>query len=229
MPNDVPLRLRRLTVWLSVAAALLVALNCLAIAWAAVQTDGEAVLPYVRMLIFDFEGNIPTWFSSALLLYSAILLAILAGDAASTDRPFANHWRLLAALFVCLSLDEAASLHEMVDEPLRTLGTSGILYHAWILPAGAALVALALAYRRFLVALPSGLRRRILIAAALYVGGAIGMEMAGGWWREAHGTLNLVYGAIMTVEETLEIIGLLVFTHALAGEIASRRLRLAPS
>jgi hypothetical protein len=54
----------------------------------------------------------------------------------------------------------------------------------------------------------------------------MGMEMVSGVWREAHGTLNAGYGMIVTVEETLEIAGLLLFTRALAREVASRRIWL---
>jgi hypothetical protein len=144
MANDLPLPLRRATVWLTVAAALLVLINCVTIAWAAVSLpatlDENAVLdesvipPFAQMFILDFEANVPTWFSSGLLLYAAVLLALLAADASCGARPFVNHWRFLAVLFVYLSIDEAVSIHELAGPPLRALGARGARYHAWIIP-----------------------------------------------------------------------------------------------
>lgn len=53
------------------------------------------------------------------------------------------------------------------------------------------------------------------MAATLYLGGAIGVEMAGGRYAELHGTNNWTYSMIVTVEESLEIAGLIVFIWAL--------------
>jgi hypothetical protein len=42
----------------------------------------------------------------------------------------------------------------------------------------------------------------------VYITGALGVEALGGMYAEVHGRRNLAYGAITTVEETLEMVGM---------------------
>jgi hypothetical protein len=54
------------------------------------------------------------------------------------------------------------------------------------------------------------------ISGFVYVLGAIGFEMVGGWYFEAHNDKpDLVYELITMVEESLEMIGLVTFIYAL--------------
>jgi hypothetical protein len=53
------------------------------------------------------------------------------------------------------------------------------------------------------------------VAAILYIGGAIGVELIGGRYAELHGEENWTYSMITTVEESLEMAGLIVFIWAL--------------
>lgn len=54
-----------------------------------------------------------------------------------------------------------------------------------------------------------------MLAAAIYLGGAIGFELVGGQHVELHGEENLTYSVITTIEESLEISGLIFFIWAL--------------
>ena len=54
-----------------------------------------------------------------------------------------------------------------------------------------------------------------VVAGIIYVGGALGVEAVSGLWAERHGEDNLVYMTISTVEELMEMIGIIVFIHAL--------------
>ena len=53
------------------------------------------------------------------------------------------------------------------------------------------------------------------MAATLFIGGAIGVELVGGRHVELHGRQNWTYSMIVTVEESLEMAGLIVFIWAL--------------
>ncbi len=59
-----------------------------------------------------------------------------------------------------------------------------------------------------------------MIAAILYIGGAIGFEMIQGRYSELHGEDNLMYNMIAAVEESLEFAGVIVFIYALLKYIA---------
>ena len=79
---------------------------------------------------------------------------------------------------------------------------------------------MALAELRFIRDLPAPTRRGVLVAAILYVGGALGMELPGGWIAEAQGSNTLLYHLVITVEELLEMAGVIVFIRVLASHIA---------
>jgi uncharacterized membrane protein len=64
------------------------------------------------------------------------------------------------------------------------------------------------------------------LSAGLFLAGTLGLEMAGGRYVEMHGNGTFTYALIATVEETLELIGLVVFLYALMA-LTVRRQRAA--
>ncbi|HEU0080315.1 MAG TPA: hypothetical protein VFQ76_21890 [Longimicrobiaceae bacterium] len=169
------------------------------------------------------EANVPTWYSSATLLACAALLRVISSVERDGGSRFALHWKILALLFLYLSLDEAAELHELLIEPVRgTLNAGGLFHFAWVVPAIVVLAALAVAYARFLVHLPAPTRRLFVAAAATFVGGAVGAEMVGGAWVESRGFHNPGSVLIWTVEESLEMVGVVVFVYALLRHLELR-------
>ena len=73
------------------------------------------------------------------------------------------------------------------------------------------------------------MRKRFLVAATVYVGGALGMELPLGYWTDLHGDENFVYSMIDLVEESMEMIGASLFLYALADLLSgtSGELRLS--
>src|SRR5262249_19745298 len=64
--------------------------------------------------------------------------------------------------------------------------------------------------------IPARPRRLMLMSAFVYLTGALGFEMAGGWYGSLHNDqIDLVYEILSTFEESLEMIGLVTFIHAL--------------
>jgi hypothetical protein len=188
------------------------------------------------------EASIPNWFSTLLLLAcGAALLVIAAGVTTNTA-----HWRWLGIIFIALSLDESAALHDL-SAPLFT-GAMGWLArvaggpfvalkekpgYAWLIPGVIFSLAVAASYVRFLAALPRPTRVRFVLAGAIYVGGAAGFEALGGWYSGLFGSRNVTFITLLTIEETLEMVGASLFLYALLvfieeqfGEI---RIRLAGS
>src|SRR5690606_9323065 len=92
-------------------------------------------------------------------------------------------------VFLYLSVDEGAALHDRVQLPLReALGATGIWYHTWVVLGVAVVAILGASYIRFLAALPVRTRWGFLVAGALYVGGALGMEMVSGQYATQMGS-----------------------------------------
>jgi hypothetical protein len=160
----------------------------------------------------DQEANVPSWFSSALLLTAAALLALVALDALARKAPWGRHWAGLSLVFVVLSLDETAEIHERIGSWLRAhLHLHGPLHYAGVIPALALALFVGITYVRFLRALPRATLLGILVAAAIYITGAAGVEAASGWWAEGHGSGSTALLLVSSVEENLEMVGTLFF------------------
>jgi hypothetical protein len=160
----------------------------------------------------DGEANVPSWFSSALLLAAAALLAVVALDALARRTGWGRHWAGLSLVYVALSLDETAELHERTGSWLRAhLHLHGPLHYAGVVPALALALFVGIASVRFLGALPRTTRIGILVAAAIYIFGAAGVESATGWWVESHGTESTALLLVSTAEENLEMLGTTLF------------------
>ena len=167
----------------------------------------------------DSELTVASWLQSGILLAGAALLALSAFVAYRTRVAYAGHWAFLSLAFLWLSIDEAAAIHELIIGPLHNaLGTGGVLYFAWVIPAMLVVGVMGMAYVGFLRHLTSPVRNLFLAAAALYLSGALGGDLVGGAWFEMHGPANLTYALMTQVEETLETVGVTiliaaVFTH----------------
>ena len=172
---------------------------------------------YIRLFELNREANIPTWFSSFLLIINAFVLGIIAIRTKAQQGSYYIQWFVLAVIFLYLSIDEAALLHEMVEKPVRkAFNLSGYLYFAWIIPAVCCLVALAVYLRRFLFDLPKSTRWLFIIAGAVFVSGAVGMEMIGSNIFYTHkGHKPIAYYLWANLEESFEMLGLIIFFYAL--------------
>ena len=171
-----------------------------------------------RQLDLRSENNISTWYASTALLLAACLLAMIGFSKKRIGDRYTRHWIGLAVIFLFLSLDEAASLHEMTAAPLRNaLHTTGYLYYAWVIPGSIAAMTIGLMYLGFLRGLPSQTRTLCLIAGTLYVGGAVGMEMLEGKQATFFGDQTVMYAIMVGVEESFEMLGVVVLVYALTS------------
>lgn len=177
----------------------------------------DTVYGLVPLFDVDAEQNVPTLFSVILLLFASLLLAVITRFKKRERSPERSSWALLSAGFLFMAVDEAASLHEKLNKPFRAfLGTRshGVLFFSWLVPGLALLLVLTPIFVRFLLKLPRKTRARFTAAAGLFLGGAVGMELVGGGYAAAHGQ-DLIYSLLATVEESLEMAGVIVFIRAL--------------
>ncbi len=185
----------------------------------------------VQLFDIDFEQSIATWYQGTIVAICGVLLLLIGvAHHQQGHTRFAVYWIVLAIIFFGLSLDEVLAVHEQSMVPIRTaLGISGgVLYFAWVIPAFALLVLLAIGLIPFLRSLPGETRRQFLAAGTIFVGGALGLEMiAGAYVSEGRGGDTSLYKVLATVEEVLEMVGIVAFLRALLvywarGEAAIR-------
>ena len=116
-------------------------------------------------------------------------------------------------------------LHERMIPPLRNeFHLEGYFYFGWVIVGIAIAVLVGLLSIPFLRRLPKKVAIYFLIAGAIYVFGVIGMEMfsAKQGFIAAETSTNrgylargLLYGVYATIEETLEMSGILFFNYTL--------------
>ena len=221
--NVISLRVRPIVRLLAATAALLL-LASVAGQLVKYLTGHDHVFGLVPLFFIDAEKNLPSGFSALLLLIAAQLLCIIAvleKKRAGTDT---GYWILLAAGFAFMAADEALAFHERLMRPMRNLlgEDLGIFHFAWVIPGIVLVLVLTPFMLRFLWRLPARTRRYFVVAAVLYLGGAIGFELVGSGFAAVHGIHNLPYTMIATVEEGLEMAGAIVFIRALLECVAAR-------
>ncbi len=166
------------------------------------------------------EQNIGAWFSTILLASCAFLLLTIGRRAVRLNEKYSRFWFFLAFVFVALSLDEASSVHEMVMVPLHSvLHTDGLLRYVWVLPALFLVPAFAITSIPFLLSLRRPYGLWIFISGAVFVAGALGMEMLEGLTDGTGITFVIFY----LIEETLEIAGTVSFLFALMSYLSNNR------
>ncbi|MCT7374840.1 hypothetical protein [Chelativorans salis] len=170
----------------------------------------------IWLLDVDSEQSAFTWLSIVATFAAAWLLFQAAGDAAMRGSRFKWHWYFLAALFLLLSFDEFASIHEKISAILSSrVQNTGLMYFAWAAPAGVvSLIGLA-AFIPFIRSFPPRLAVLLILSAAAFLCGAVGLEMIGGSVAEIEGIESFRFRMLTNMEEGLEIAGVLIFIYVL--------------
>ena len=184
-------------------------------------------LKYTFASLFNVDGEltIPAVYSAVTLLLCSVLLAIIAYTKKISADRYVRHWGALSIIFLVLSLDEILGLHEIMFSPLGSeLQPSSGFYSAWVILGVTFVFICLLAFGRFLAAIPLQTRRLFLTAGTLFVGGAIGMKLVGGYYADSYALhsqpLNMTYAIITTIEELLEMLAIIVFIYALLSYIS---------
>lgn len=178
----------------------------------------DYLMGFVPAFDLDREQNIPTFFSVLLLLASAFILAVITALHRRERRPFVWHWATLSIGFVLMAYEEAFRVHEQLIDPVGImLGDIGLgtFHYAWILPAMTLVLVVGLFFLRFLWNLTPRTRTWFIVAAIIYLGGAIGLEAVQVLWAERFGMHSLTYNMIGTIEEGCEMTGITLFIWAL--------------
>jgi len=157
------------------------------------------------------------------------------------------HWSALSIIFLLMSLDDVASIHEAIGAQSERLlhnttgfTPSGRLKFFWVVPGTIFVLIVFVAYLRFLADLPQSTRYSFLFAGAVFVLGALGLEMLSAQVSSSsEGIANffgmelglsgysgsaipkIMIGLQTCAEEMFEMLGLTAFVYALLAYISS--------
>ena len=192
------------------------------------RTFGQALFVEARRLFFpDAEGNAWSWFSALLLASVAAGLAALA-VAWRGDRSTSVRYGILAAIALLMSADEGAQLHEFLNQIGYRITDRLGPFNSWLIPGIVLVVALGAGLLWVARGIDAALRRRLVLAGAIFLTGAVGLEAVGtayaltselgNPWRTGR------YLLLVAVEEGLELLGALI---ALGAVLTRVRIRIS--
>lgn len=186
------------------------------------SVDDPEVIDFNRLIDLDYEGNIPTLFAALLFFINSLLLFFTARSNNQQNRTGSNYWLGLAAIFLFLGIDEGSRLHEEIGDLIEPwVAAEGALFFPWVIPYVAIFCVLTALYFRFYLSLSRSTQIRLFISAMLFVGGAVGVEMLSAQQADLHGTDSLSYSILYTIEECLEMAGLLLLADTLLLKLSN--------
>ena len=167
---------------------------------------------YWQLAFFDLdeEESFGTWFNSGLLLLAAILLIQQARILKASGDPWHKWWLIMGIGFCVLSMDEIAGMHEFMNSMMEET--------PWTV-VGFPIVALfTLAYLPFLWHYRGRTARLFVLAGAIYVGGAVGVE------HFTDSEVNsLHYNMWTALEEGMEMLGVIVLVYTILDHMRGSR------
>ena len=172
---------------------------------------------WMNLFNLDRELNFPTWYSALMIAGCALLLKIIATGKKQRGDRYTKDWQLLSLIFGFLAIDEVVSIHEIfiIPELSEALNLPWFLHSAWVIPGIIFLAWFARRYSGFVRHLPFKSRQQFILAGCIYVGGALIMEMIGSHFAESLSQQHIIYALTTTVEEFLEMMGIVTFIYAL--------------
>lgn len=164
----------------------------------------------------DREGNLSTLYNGLLLLGCGLLAGWIALCKRAEGGVASLHWAGISMILFFLFVDELCGLHDSLDFVLlERFNPSGVFSWPWVVVYGVfALVTMALLLP-FFFSLATEFKLRFGIAAAVYLAGAIGMEMVAASDVSVSGGEGRLYPLFVAVEENLEMLALLIAGHGL--------------
>ncbi|MBS1569419.1 MAG: hypothetical protein JST45_08225, partial [Bacteroidetes bacterium] len=251
--HTIQLRSRQTTRYLFAILGILLALHLwVAFCHLVLHWKVEALTQLVDV---DLEANLPTFFNVALFFIAAALF-YLHGKAEDGKHKRGWIVMAAVCCFLGID-EGSQIHEKFMMITLRLLnhgkqdgGDLGWFYYAWVIPYGLATIALVVTLGGWLLKIRPELRRGLIISGIVYVFGAIFLEMAGGklarsltyqdrsnfpWlpcdvysdpsscWLYMEPRYIVLY----TLEETCEMVGLILCIRALLRAFEAKKLNVA--
>ena len=165
-------------------------------------------LPWLVLQLFDVdqENNLPSWYSGFLLGLTSCLLWVCARQKRVDGDRWCRHWYVLSIGFLLLSVDEVAGVHESINS---------VIVMTWAIAGGVLAGVIGLAFVPFVLHLPRRTALLFAAAGAAYLAGTVGIEIIGNNMVSHNLQDTLPYIFATLVEESLEMLGVVLFVHSL--------------
>lgn len=174
---------------------------------------------FFNMFNFEKEKTVPTYFSVVILFLASqtfLIIRLLIGNTAISSY-IKHYWTQMSAIFILLSMDEVLMLHERLSNFTKTfipVERTGFFKYSWVVPMIGLLLVFGLYSIKFLMSIPPKLRNGYIIAGSMFVFGAVGLEMLSGKIDTLNmGRDSLLYLFVMTIEESLEMTGIILLLY----------------
>lgn len=212
---------KKTTIYLLAATVLLVGLDAVRLFFKHKMPELLKLNEFLEgMFQITSEYNVPTFFSSFILVLAGAWLFVIA----RISRQYKAHWFLLGVVFIFLALDESLLIHEGISRLTReNVEIEGNLsYGTWVIPYLILVVALGVFYWKFVFQLPKRTMWLFIISGGIYVGGAAGFELIEGFVFTNYGETTL-YKLVHWSQEVVEILGIILFNYALIDYLAAQQ------
>ncbi len=199
------------------------------------STENKDLVEITEYVDLDIEKNIPSLYSAFAIFLCSLLFFCISLLEKKQGRQRC-YWIGLACVFLFLSFDEAFVLHEglgdLTGEYIKQnsiLEVGGLLYFPWILPYAFLTALLGLVYLRFMIRLPRKTGILLVISAVIFLTGAGFFDMLGGREAEVNGYYSIAYTVLYTIEEFLEMSGMVLLMFTLLDYIEQQHGHLCLS
>jgi len=168
------------------------------------------------------ENNVPAVFTTLILFVSSVLLFLIYRMRDRQVQQIKKYWLLLSLIFLFLSTDELVSIHEQFNGIAKLLpgDIPGYSRFAWVLLYGFLVLLGRIAFTRFLFKVPVKSRKLFILSGCTYVIAAVIFEFPEGYMAEVYG-VDYKYFLLCSLEEFLEMAGIILFIYALLDYISS--------
>lgn len=214
---------QRRTLGLSLLILFLLNLGNAAALYLRIAKGADFGLGIIPLFNFDQEANLPTLFNGLLLAFASILAFFIGSWSGKNSGDHHRAWTGVGCLLAFLFVDEMSGIHEVLDFLLMgRIKTEGAIAWPWVVPYAVLVVLVGGYFLRFFLALARPYQAIFGLAAALYVASAIGMEMAAASYTENHGDEGWGYGILYSIEETGEMLAIIITNFGLMRFLTER-------
>jgi hypothetical protein len=173
----------------------------------------QSMFGLIRMMNLGREMSFPTWYSSLQLSTAGAILAYVAWQKIGVRDPHRFAWLILAGGFFVMSADETMALHENWGQLVPKGARGGMVGPGWVVVAVPLCLILIAFFWRLLASVSNRTRVGWLASGAIFLGGAVGMEVVQGYLlsRGFVHTPSLTYDILNMIENGGELLGIALF------------------
>jgi hypothetical protein len=226
---DISFTAGKIAKFFSAIALILFLAHCMGMALKYLLPEQHLTAMLNRFFDLGEDANVPTLFSSFLLLTASIVLFYIYKQKKGEPSNKKNSpWLVLSLIFLFLTFDESAGIHEELMETVRNrigFKLSPYFYSPWTIPYAFFVLAVVIYFLKFVLNLPKKTRNLIFISGFIYVTGAMGFEMLESYEEFYHGKDFIVY-AYETVEEMMEMGGIILFIYTLLSYLGPHGIKI---